>query len=89
MIKKRFYRDSCRKNDKGSFYKDLKHIKTLSKERKDMILVDDNTYSVSHNYPFAVAIKEFEGNQSDKELSCLFQKLLRFYQWSLQINQLN
>lgn len=31
-----------------------------------MILIDDNTVSVGHNYPFSIKIKEFEGDQKDR-----------------------
>ena len=48
------------------FYKDLQHLKKVSKTKKDMILVDDNTISVGNNYPFSLAIKQFEGNQNDR-----------------------
>lgn len=65
VIKKRFYRDCCKKAN-GTFYKDLKHLKKVAKSRSDMILVDDNTVSIGHNYPFAIKIKEFEGDQTDK-----------------------
>ena len=61
------------------FVKDLKYIKKIAKERKDMVLVDDNSESVNRNYPFAVQIKEFEGDQSDSELIKTYQLLLKFY----------
>lgn len=44
-----------------------------------MILVDDNTDSIKHNYPFAVKIEAYEGNQEDVHLKNTFQTLLRFY----------
>lgn len=44
-----------------------------------MILVDDNTISIGHNYPFAIRIKQFEGDQQDRELITIFEKLLKFY----------
>lgn len=78
IIAKRFFRDNCRKEN-GMFYKDLKHLKRVSKTKKDMILVDDNTISVGNNYPYSIAIKEFEGDQSDKELVKVFEALLKFY----------
>jgi hypothetical protein len=31
-----------------------------------MILVDDNHESINNNYPYAVKIKAFEGDQNDK-----------------------
>jgi TFIIF-interacting CTD phosphatase-like protein len=55
-IKKRFYRDCCKKQN-GVFYKDLKHLKKMIKMNSEMILIDDNTVSVGHNYPFAIKIK--------------------------------
>ena len=82
LIQRRFYRDTCRKAD-GVFYKDLKHLKKVSKVNADMILVDDNKVSIGHNYPFAIQIEEFEGRQQDSALIDLFAKLLKFYgqQW--------
>ena len=47
-----------------------------------MILVDDNTDSIKHNYPFAVKIEAYEGNQEDVHLKNTFQTLLRFYNWT-------
>lgn len=44
-----------------------------------MILIDDNTVSIGHNYPFAIKIKEFEGDQADRELGAIFRSLLKFY----------
>lgn len=44
-----------------------------------MILVDDNTVSIGHNYPFSIKIKEFEGDQKDRELVTIYQNLLKFY----------
>ena len=78
IFQRRFYRDTCRKAN-GTYYKDLKHLKKVSKVRGDMILVDDNKTSVCHNYPFAVQIEEFEGQQEDKALLTVFEKLLKFY----------
>ena len=79
MIEKRFYRNSCKKFKKN-FIKDLKHLKKLSKDSEQMILVDDNTTSVNKNYPFAVQIKPFEGKQDDKDLVRVFNTLMKFYQ---------
>lgn len=56
VIRRRFYRDCCKKEN-GSFFKDLKHLKKVSKNKSEMILVDDNTVSIGHNYPFAIKIK--------------------------------
>lgn len=55
VIEKRFYRDSCKKVN-GNIIKDLRYLKKILREKKDMILVDDNTDSIRHNYPFAVKI---------------------------------
>jgi len=49
-----------------------------------MILVDDNSLSIEKNYPFAIQIKAFEGNQADKELLAIFDKVLKFYIWFSQ-----
>ena len=46
-----------------------------------MILVDDNNDSVSQNYPFAIKVKAFEGDQGDRFLIETFEKLLKFYQY--------
>lgn len=78
VIQKRFYRECCKKQN-GTYYKDLKHLKKVSKCKGEMILVDDNGVSVGHNYPFSMKIKEFEGDQSDKELTNIFKNLLKFY----------
>lgn len=78
LITKRFYRDSCKK-DGGVIVKDLKHIKKLIRSKQEMILVDDNSLSIEKNYPFAIQIKAFEGNQADKELLAIFDKVLKFY----------
>jgi len=59
--------------------KDLKHIKKLIRSKQEMILVDDNSLSIEKNYPFAIQIKAFEGNQADKELLAIFDKVLKFY----------
>jgi TFIIF-interacting CTD phosphatase-like protein len=56
VIQKRFYRECCKKKN-GTFYKDLKHLKKITKNNTEMILVDDNTVSIGHNYPFAIKIK--------------------------------
>lgn len=53
-----------------------------------MILVDDNMVSIGHNCPFSVRIKEFVGDQRDKELIRVFESLLKFYAWlSIKINK--
>lgn len=78
VIEKRFYRDSCKRVN-GSVVKDLRYLKKVLREKKDMILVDDNAESISHNYPFAVKIEAFEGDQQDTHLKSTFQTLLRFY----------
>jgi hypothetical protein len=44
-----------------------------------MILVDDNADSIKYNYPFAVNIDPFEGNQQDVHLKTTFQTILKFY----------
>lgn len=44
-----------------------------------MVLVDDNSLSIERNYPFAIQIKAFEGDQTDQELLTIFDKLLKFY----------
>jgi hypothetical protein len=44
-----------------------------------MILVDDNTDSIKYNYPFAVKVEAFEGDQLDGHLKTTFATLLRFY----------
>ena len=31
-----------------------------------MVLVDDNKHSIEKNYPFAIEIKAFEGDQQDQ-----------------------
>lgn len=54
-------------------------MKKMAKTKAEMILIDDNTVSVGHNYPFSIKIKEFEGDQSDKELQAIFKTLLKFY----------
>ena len=62
LIQKRFYRDSCRK-EQGVVIKDLKHLKRTIRSKQEMILVDDNKRSIEKNYPFAIEIKAFEGDQ--------------------------
>ena len=44
-----------------------------------MVLVDDNVDSIKFNYPFAVKIEAFEGEQNDAHLKQTFQTLLKFY----------
>ena len=56
-------------------------MKKVSKINKEMILVDDNNDSIGFNYPFAVKIHAFEGDQTDKHLVNTFEKLLKFYQY--------
>ena len=80
IIEKRFYRNSCKKLN-GTFIKDLRYLKKSSRINKEMILVDDNSDSVSQNYPFAIKVKAFEGDQGDKYLVETFEKLLKFYQY--------
>jgi TFIIF-interacting CTD phosphatase-like protein len=58
LIEKRFYRDSCKKQN-GILIKDLKYLKKILKTKQEMILVDDNTLSVETNYPFAIKIDAF------------------------------
>lgn len=48
-----------------------------------MILVDDNSDSIRYNYPFAVKIEAFEGDQQDNHLKTTFETLLRFYRWKI------
>jgi RNA polymerase II subunit A small phosphatase-like protein len=55
VIEKRFYRDSCKKVN-GNIIKDLRYLKKILREKKDMILVDDNADSIRHNYPFSLKI---------------------------------
>ena len=62
LIQKRFYRDSCKK-EQGVVIKDLKHLRSLLRSKQEMVLVDDNKRSIEKNYPFAIEIKPFEGNQ--------------------------
>jgi hypothetical protein len=64
LIQKRFYRETCKKFN-GGFIKDLKYMRFLSDETDMMVLVDDNSDSISHNMPHAVKIRAFEGDQSD------------------------
>lgn len=49
------------------------------RSKQEMVLVDDNKHSVEKNYPFAIEIKAFEGDQQDQELLSIFQKVLKFY----------
>ena len=78
LITKRFYRDSCKK-DGGVVVKDLKHIKRIIKSKQEMVLVDDNSLSIERNYPFAIQVKPFEGDQNDQDLLEIFNKVLKFY----------
>jgi hypothetical protein len=52
----------------GNIIKDLRSLKKNLKTKSDMILVDDNSESIRHNYPFSVKINAFEGDQNDKDL---------------------
>ena len=52
-----------------------------------MVLVDDNSLSIEKNYPFALQIKPFEGEQKDQELLVIFEKCLKFYIWLPFIHQ--
>ncbi len=78
VIEKRFYRDSCKKVN-GNIIKDLRYLKKVLRVKKEMILVDDNSDSIKHNYPFAVKVEAFEGDQQDGHLKTIFQTLLKFY----------
>lgn len=51
-----------------------------------MFLVDDNTDSIEHNYPFAMKIHPFEGKQEDMVLLHIFEQLLKLYHWSIKFN---
>ena len=62
LIEKRFYRDSCRK-ESGNVIKDLKYLRRSIRSKQEMVLVDDNKHSIEKNYPFAIEIKAFEGEQ--------------------------
>ena len=53
-----------------------------------MFLVDDNTDSIEHNYPFAMKIHPFEGKQEDMVLLHIFDQLLKLYHWSIKINNI-
>lgn len=53
----------------------------MDKIKAEMVLVDDNNDSINKNYPFAIKIEAFEGNQKDKCLPDTFEKLLKFYHW--------
>ena len=48
-----------------------------------MILVDDNSESIRHNYPFAIKAEAFEGDQTDNHLKGIFQTILKFYNWEM------
>ena len=78
LIQRRFYRDSCKKEN-GTIIKDLKHLKKVSKNKREMVLIDDNKFSIEKNYPFALQIDPFEGEQSDRVLLTIFEKVLKFY----------
>lgn len=45
LIEKRFYRDSCKKQE-GTWIKDLKYLKKTIKTKQEMVLVDDNMLSI-------------------------------------------
>lgn len=64
LIEKRFYRESCKKQE-GTWIKDLKYLKKTIKTKQEMVLVDDNMLSIEKNYPFAIEAKAFEGDQQD------------------------
>jgi TFIIF-interacting CTD phosphatase-like protein len=78
LIQKRFYRDSCKKQG-GVIIKDLKYLKKVLRTKQEMVLVDDNSLSIEKNYPFAIQVKSFEGEQDDRELLAIFEKVLKFY----------
>lgn len=63
----------------GNVIKDLRYLKKTLREKKDMILVDDNSESIRHNYPFAIKAEAFEGDQTDNHLKGIFQTILKFY----------
>ncbi len=52
--------------------KDLKYLKKTMRTKQEMVLVDDNILSIDRNYPFAVQVKAFEGEQADRELMVIF-----------------
>ena len=78
LIEKRFYRDSCKKQN-GTIVKDLKYLKKTLRTKQEMVLVDDNHLSINKNYPFAIQAEPFEGDQKDQGLVPIFSKLLKFY----------
>lgn len=45
LIEKRFYRESCKKQE-GTWIKDLKYLKKTIKTKQEMVLVDDNMLSI-------------------------------------------
>jgi hypothetical protein len=63
----------------GKLVKDLKYLKRSCRVKEQMFLVDDNQDSINNNYPFALAIAPFEGNQQDIELVAIFEKVLKLY----------
>lgn len=71
LIERRFYRESCKKQD-GTLIKDLKHLKKTIRTKQEMVLVDDNSLSIEKNYPFAIQASAFEGDQKDKGLLSIF-----------------
>jgi TFIIF-interacting CTD phosphatase-like protein len=71
LIEKRFYRESCKKQE-GTWIKDLKYLKKTIKTKQEMVLVDDNMLSIEKNYPFAIEAKAFEGDQQDQALLGIF-----------------
>lgn len=75
VIEKRFYRDSCAKQN-GNFVKNLSKIKSMPNR---MVLLDDNMDSIRLNAPHSLHSPPFEGGNSDSHLPKLFQELLKFY----------
>ena len=87
LITQRFYRETCRKVN-GAVVKDLRYLKKITKCKNEMILIDDNSDSINNNYPFALKIDAFEGDQSDKGLIKAFETVMKFYHWSMKTTNL-
>ena len=65
VISKRFYRDSCTKNNIGKY---VKNLNKLNYNLKDVILLDNSPISYSFNKTNGLPIKSWHYDKNDKEL---------------------
>ena len=77
IIQHRLYRENCVYTEEGLYVKDLR---TINREMKDMILVDNAMYSFGFQLENGIPILPFYHNKDDNELLHLKSFLLKLHE---------